>query len=77
MAARQFISELVMRRVVANQGQIRWNVVGSERVVRLADDLTAALVRPTQVFLETPHRSCVLREILMVRKRCSFLNFAC
>lgn len=64
-----------MRRVVANQGQIRWYVAGSERVVRLAY-LTAALVRPTQVFLETAHRSCVLRVILLMRERCSYLIFA-
>ena len=75
MAAWQFISKLVMRRVVAHQGQIRWNVARSERVVRLAD-LTAALVRPTQVFLKTAHRSCVLSEILLMRERCPYLIFA-
>ena len=74
MAARQFISKLVMRRVVANQGQIRWHVARSERVVRLAD--LTALVRPTQVFLETAHRSCVFRGILLMRERCSNLIFA-
>jgi len=73
MAARQFISKLVMRRVVANQGQIRWHVARSERVVRLAD-LTA--LGPTQVFLETAHRSCVFRGILLMRERCSYLIFA-